>query len=141
MQEEDAGTYKITDAALTTHAWGASNGAHRRLTRNAMSGYWNGGNNPDIDYGKMAYIPEIAFEVESNDEYEESTNRSAGLLKALGVSLNRTGNPMTNSNAMFATSYSDVAQNTNRPTSLSSFLSMNVQVGADLLQKMNRQNY
>ena len=100
-----------------------------------MSGYWNGGNNPDIDYGKMAYIPEIAFEVESNDEYEESTNRSAGLLKALGVSLNRTGNPMTNSNAMFATSYSDVAQNTNRPTSLSSFLSMNVQVGADLLQK------
>lgn len=135
MQEEDAGTYKITDAALTTHAWGASNGAHRRLTRNAMSGYWNGGNNPDIDYGKMAYIPEIAFEVESNDEYEESTNRSAGLLKALGVSLNRTGNPMTNSNAMFATSYSDVAQNTNRPTSLSSFLSMNVQVGADLLQK------
>lgn len=32
MQEEDAGTYKITDAALTTHAWGASNGAHRRLT-------------------------------------------------------------------------------------------------------------
>ena len=61
LQDEDAGTYKITDGALTTHAWGATDGAHRKLTRNAMTGYWNGGNNPDIDYGKMAYLPEISF--------------------------------------------------------------------------------
>lgn len=48
-------------------AWGTTDGAHRRLTRNSMATYWNGGNNPDIDYGKMAYLPEISFTVESND--------------------------------------------------------------------------
>lgn len=52
-------------------------GAHRKLTRNSMGGYWNGGDNPNIDYGKMAYIPEISFEVESNDENEETVSRSA----------------------------------------------------------------
>ena len=134
LEEEDVGTYKITDGALTTHAWGATDGTHRKLTRNAMSGYWNGGNNPDIDYGKLAYIPEISFEVKSNDEYEESERRSAGLLKALGVSLNKVGNPMSTSNAMFKTSNSDVKQNKNCPTSLSSFLTLPVQVGAELLQ-------
>ncbi len=82
LEEEDVGTYRITDGALTTNAWGATDGTHRKLTRNAMAGYWNGGNNPDIDYGKLAYIPEISFEVKSNDEYEESERRSAGLLKA-----------------------------------------------------------
>lgn len=138
LQDEDAGTYKITDGALTTHAWGASDGAHRRLTRNAMSGYWNGGDNPDINYGKMAYIPEISFEVESNDEYEESVSRSAGVLKALGVAKVASGAKMANgTHAMFATSHTDVDQNVNRSvgTVPSRVLKQNVQVGAELLQK------
>ena len=138
LQDEDAGTYKITDGALTTHAWGATDGAHRKLTRNAMTGYWNGGNNPDIDYGKMAYLPEISFQVEANDEYEESVSRSAGLLKALGVFSQKEGNPMVEgTSAMFASSHADVKQNKNRPISVtgSSALQRHIQVGADLLQK------
>lgn len=138
LQEEDAGTYKITDGALTTHAWGTTDGTHRKLTRNAMAGYWNGGNNPDIDYGKLAYIPDISFKVESNDEYEESVIRSAGLLKGLGVDVQKEGIPMVGgSNAVFATSYADIKQNINRPTSIStkSSLQKPIQVGADLLQK------
>ena len=86
LQNEDEGAYRITDGVLTTSAWGTTDGAHRKLTRNSMGTYWNGGNNPNIDYGKMAYIPEISFEVESNDEHEESVRRSAGMLKALGYS-------------------------------------------------------
>lgn len=138
LQDEDAGTYKITDGALTTHAWGATDGAHRKLTRNAMTGYWNGGNNPDIDYGKMAYLPEISFQVEANDEYEESVSRSAGLLKALGVFSQKEGNPMVEgTSAMFASSHADVKQNKNRPISVtgSSALQHHIQVAADLLQK------
>lgn len=68
---------------MTTSAWGTTDGAHRRLTRNSMSGYWNGGDNPNINYGKMAYIPEISFDVTANEDSEETTNRSAGLLKSL----------------------------------------------------------
>ena len=138
LQEEDVGTYRITDGALSTSAWGTVDGAHRKLTRNSMGGYWNGGDNPNIDYGKMAYIPEISFEVESNDEYEESLNRSAGLLKALGVGVGKTGSPLTEgSDALFATAHADIPQNANRVISISSSVlrKRNIQVGADLLQK------
>lgn len=136
LQEEDAGTYRITDGTLSTHAWGASNGAHRKLTRNAMTGYWNGGNNPDIDYGKMAYLPEISFDVESNDEYEESVSRSAGLLRALGVNTHKPTNAMT-STAQFATAHTDVKQNINVGAllSTSAMRKRNVLIGADLLQE------
>lgn len=138
LQEEDVGTYRITDGALSTSAWGTVDGAHRKLTRNSMGGYWNGGDNPNIDYGKMAYIPEISFKVESNDEYEESINRSAGLLKALGVGQASTGNPMIEgTNALFVTAHADIPQNANRAISISSSIirKRNIQVGADLLQK------
>ena len=137
LQDEDAGTYKITEGALTTHAWGASDGAHRRLTRNAMAGYWNGGNNPDIDYGKMAYIPEISFEVESNDEYEESVNRSAGVLKALGVRVYKITSAMVQGNIYFATAQSDVPQNSNAGALISTkaMRKRNVLVGAEMLKK------
>ena len=136
LQNEDEGAYRITDGVLTTSAWGTTDGAHRKLTRNSMGTYWNGGNNPNIDYGKMAYIPEISFEVESNDEHEESVRRSAGMLKALGVSLNKPKNPMVDGNAMFGTSHTDVTQNKNHPISLSSSsLKRNVLLGADMLQK------
>ena len=137
LQEEDAGTYRITDGALSTSAWGTTDGMHRRLTRNSMATYWNGGNNPNIDYGKMAYIPEISFEVESNDEYEESVNRTAGLLKALGVALTKDGAPMTQGvGSLFATSSGNISQNTNRSVIINGVTQkLNVQVGADLLQK------
>ena len=137
LQDEDAGTYKITEGALTTHAWGTSDGAHRRLTRNAMAGYWNGGNNPDIDYGKMAYIPEISFEVESNDEYEESVNRSAGVLKALGVRVYKITSAMVQGNIYFATAQSDVPQNSNAGALISTkaMRKRNVLVGAEMLKK------
>lgn len=138
LQEEDVGTYRITEGALSTSAWGTVDGAHRKLTRNSMGGYWNGGDNPNIDYGKMAYIPEISFEVESNDEYEESINRSAGLLKALGVGVGKTGSPLTEgSDALFVTAHADIPQNANRVISISSSVlrKRNIQVGADMLQK------
>jgi len=137
LQEEDAGTYRITDGALSTHAWGASNGAHRKLTRNAMTGYWNGGDNPDIDYDKMAYLPEISFDVKSNDEYEESVSRSAGLLKALGINVYKPTTAMPDGVAQFATTHKDIAQNINigALVSTKAMRKRNVLVGADLLQK------
>ena len=138
LQEEDAGTYRITEGALSTSAWGTTDGAHRKLTRNSMSGYWNGGDNPNIDYGKMAYIPEISFEVESNDEYEESMSRTAGLLKGLGVGLAKKQQPLIQgSGASFITNSEDISQNQNLSVALSSpaRLKLNVQVGADLLKE------
>ena len=138
LQEEDAGTYRITEGALSTSAWGTTDGAHRKLTRNSMSGYWNGGDNPNIDYGKMAYIPEISFEVESNDEYEESMSRTAGLLKGLGVGLAKNQAPLIQgSGASFITNSEDISQNQNLSVALSSpaRLKLNVQVGADLLKE------
>lgn len=134
LQDEDAGTYRITDGALTTSAWGTTDGAHRKLTRNSMGGYWNGGDNPNIDYGKMAYIPEISFEVKSNDDSEESTNRTAGLLKALAVSTGITGSPtVEGAGAWFATNSTDVPQNANSGLIVDS--DRVVTVGADMLQK------
>lgn len=134
LKDEDAGTYRITDGALTTSAWGTTDGAHRKLTRNSMGGYWNGGDNPNIDYGKMAYIPEISFEVKSNDDSEESANRTAGLLKALAVSTGITGSPtVEGAGAWFATNSTDVPQNANGGLIVDS--DRFVTVGADMLQK------
>ena len=138
LQDEDAGTYQITDGALSTSAWGTTDGAHRKLTRNSMGTYWNGGDNPNIDYGKMAYIPEISFEVESNDENEETVSRSAGILKALAVSLTPDTNPIIEGSgtALFATAHSDISQNVNRGLGITSELrDFKIQVGADLLQE------
>lgn len=137
LQDEDTGTYKITDGALTTSAWGTTDGAHRRLTRNSMSGYWNGGDNPNIDYGKMAYIPEISFEVTANDESEETTNRSAGLLKGLVANVWGDEMPMTEGGGgWFATSSKDVARNANYPVFTNdNFAHFHVQAGAELLRE------
>lgn len=137
LQDEDTGTYKITDGALTTSAWGTTDGAHRRLTRNSMSGYWNGGDNPNIDYGKMAYIPEISFEVTANDESEETTNRSAGLLKGLVANVWGDEMPMTEGGGgWFATSSKDVARNANYPVFTNdNFANFHVQAGAELLRE------
>lgn len=59
----------------------------------------------NIDYGKMAYIPEISFEVGTNDENEETVSRSAGMLKALAVALKPDGNSIIEGSgtALFAT--------------------------------------
>lgn len=138
LQEEDAGTFQITEGALITAAWGTADGAHRQLTRNSMTGYWNGGNNPNIDYGKMAYIPDISFEVVSNDDYEEITNRSAGLLKALAINYTKseTTQIVEGSGAWFVTASEDIRQNINRSVSVNPATGrMYFYVGADLLQE------
>ena len=103
-----------------------------------MGTYWNGGDNPNIDYGKMAYIPEISFEVGSNDENEETVSRSAGMLKALAVALKPDGNSIIEGSgtALFATAHSGISQNVNRGLGLlKSEQDLKVQVGADLLQE------
>lgn len=137
LQDEDAGTYRITDGALTTSAWGITDGAHRKLTRNSMGTYWNGGDNPNIDYGKVAYIPEISFEVDSNEEHEESLSRSAGVLKAIIANVWADNMPMVDgTGTWFATNSKVVEQNANRSVGLTSnTLPQNVQAGAELLQK------
>ena len=134
LQDEDAGTYRITDGALSTSAWGTTDGMHRRLTRNSMATYWNGGNNPNIDYGKMAYIPEISFEVESNDDLEETTNRTAGLLKVLSIDTGPIGSEsVEGAGAWFATNSKDVPQSANGGLAVNS--DWFVTIGADMLQK------
>ena len=137
LQDEDAGTYKITDGALTTSAWGTTDGAHRRLTRNSMSGYWNGGDNPNINYGKMAYIPEISFDVTANEDSEETTNRSAGLLKSLVANVWADEMSMVEGGgAWFATSKKDVTRNENYPVLIGGDSDEeHVQVGAELAQE------
>ena len=102
-----------------------------------MTGYWNGGDNPDIDYDKMAYLPEISFDVKSNDEYEESVSRSAGLLRALGINVYKPTTAMPDGAAQFATTHKDIAQNINigALVSTKTMRKRNVLVGADLLQK------
>lgn len=137
LQDEDAGTYKITDGALTTSAWGTTDGAHRRLTRNSMSGYWNGGDNPNINYGKMAYIPEISFDVTANEDSEETTNRSAGLLKSLVANVWADETSMVEGGgAWFATSKKDVTRNENYPVLTGGdSAEEHVQVGAELAQE------
>ena len=137
LQDEDAGTYRITDGALTTSAWGITDGAHRKLTRNSMGTYWNGGDNPNIDYGKVAYIPKISFEVDSNEEHEESLSRSAGVLKAIIANVWADNMPMVDgTGTWFATNSKVVEQNANRSVGLTSnTLPQNVQAGAELLQK------
>lgn len=85
LLEEDEGTFTVSEGAFSASAWGAVYESHRNLTRNSMTGYWSGGDNPDINYGKLACLPEISFTVESNDELEEAQSRSAGLLKMLWV--------------------------------------------------------
>ena len=134
LQEEDTGTYRITEGALSTSAWGTVDGAHRKMTRNSMGKYWNGGDNPNIDYGKMAYIPEISFNVASNDDSEETTNRMAGLLKVLAVSTGPIGSPtVQDAGAWFATNSKNVPQSANGGLSMDS--DWFVKVGAELLQK------
>lgn len=85
LLEEDEGIFTISGGAFSASSWGALLDSHRKLTRNSMTGYWNGGDNPDIDYGKMAYLPDISFAVGSNDELKEVQSRSAGLLKMLWI--------------------------------------------------------
>lgn len=85
LTEEDEGTFEISDGYLSTAGWGANWNAHKKLNRNSMAGYWSGGDNPNIDYGKLSYLPGFNFQVENNDELEEVTKRDAGLLRGLKV--------------------------------------------------------
>lgn len=86
LTEEDEGTVQVSGGYLSVAGWGATGDAHKNLTRNSMPGYgWSGGNNPNLDYGKLAYIPEFTFDVENNDESEEVEKRNSGTLKGLGI--------------------------------------------------------
>ena len=72
------------DGNLTVEGWGAGNRLHKKLTRNSMAGYgWSGGDNPKIDYGTLAYLPDITFEVCADEDTEEIVYRYSGNLKAL----------------------------------------------------------
>lgn len=133
LNEEDAGTYVINDAVLDLNEWGAPDGAHRRLTRNSMAGYWNGGDNPNIEYGKMAYLPDISFDVASNNEWDETVKRSSGLLRGLRVDLTKNTDP-AGRNAHFVTARTSIAQNYNISQSPSLANICNVGIGAALME-------
>lgn len=133
LNEEDAGTYVINDAVLDLNEWGAPDGAHRMLTRNSMAGYWNGGDNPNIEYGKMAYLPDISFDVASNNEWDETVKRSSGLLRGLRVDMTNKTNP-AGKNAHFVTARTSIAQNYNISQSPSLANTCNVGIGAALME-------
>ena len=60
LTEEDEGTVQVSGGYLSVAGWGATGDAHKNLTRNSMPGYgWSGGNNPNLDYGKLAYIQNL----------------------------------------------------------------------------------
>lgn len=112
---------------------GGTDGAHRRLTRNSMAGYWNGGDNPNIEYGKMAYLPDISFDVASNNEWDETVKRSSGLLRGLRVDLTKKTDP-AGKNAHFVTARTSIAQNYNISQSSSLANTCNVGIGAALME-------
>ena len=71
LTAEDEGTVQVSGGYLSVAGWGATGDAHKNLTRNSMPGYgWSGGDNPNLDYGKLAYIPNFSFSVENNDDAE-----------------------------------------------------------------------
>lgn len=93
LTAEDEGTVQISGGYLSVAGWGATGDAHKNLTRNSMPGYgWSGGDNPNLDYGKLAYIPSFTFDVENNDDAEEVEQRNSGLLKALAVECKNANN-------------------------------------------------
>lgn len=132
LRDEDAGLYKITEGALTLNAWGVQDGAHRTLTRNSMAGYWNGGDNPKIEYGKMAYIPEISFEVTESEEKEEVAIRSAGLLRGIRVYPAKNGNA-ARLGARFTTARTTISQNAISSNIFNNLKMNNLYVGATML--------
>ena len=93
LTAEDEGTVQVSGGYLSVAGWGATGDAHKNLTRNSMPGYgWSGGDNPNLDYGKLAYIPNFSFSVENNDDAEEVEQRNSGLLKALAVECRNANN-------------------------------------------------
>lgn len=93
LTEEDAGTYVISEGLLTAAGWGEPVSAHKGLTRNSMGANWDGGDNPELDYGEGAAISEISFEVENNEDLEEVQARKAGMLEGLTVVASPNGDP------------------------------------------------
>ena len=85
LTDEDVGTYEISDGYLSSPAWGELADTHRQLTRNSMGSSWAGGDSEEHTNDKVAIVPDIAFEVVSNDDLEEVSARNAGLLQGLRV--------------------------------------------------------
>ena len=112
LQKEETGSYTISDGILTVEGWGAGNRLHKKLTRNSMAGYgWSGGDNPKIDYGTLAYLPDITFEVSADEDTEEIVYRSSGNLKALNTYPN--SNVSAGGGARFTTARTTITQNFN----------------------------
>ncbi len=86
LKEEDAGTFALRDGYLSSPAWGEGANMHRKLTRNSMVGNWSGGDSGEHANDKVAVMPDVHFEVTSNEEQEEVQARDAGWLKGLRVS-------------------------------------------------------
>lgn len=112
LTEEDEGTVQVSGGYLSVAGWGATGDAHKKLTRNSMSGYgWSGGDNPNLDYGKLAYIPGFSFDVETNDDVDEVVKRNAGLLKALKVNCNMNEKPLVMNNNDIYSVKGEIARN------------------------------
>ncbi len=136
LTEEDVGTYTISDGSLSVAAWGAQNESHRNLTRNSMSGYWSGGDNPEIDYGVMARMPDITFTVENSEDEEEIALRDAGTLQALYVRLGRGESDVGSaSNVDWYTSSGKISQNANYMVTPTTLRNNDIHVGAVLQQE------
>ena len=90
LSDEDAGTFNLTNGGISTSYWGSSGqDMHRNLTRASMSSAWGGGDNPEIDLGVLAKLPDISFNVESDESYAETVSRQSGLLEAIAFSISK----------------------------------------------------
>lgn len=88
LTEEDEGVFRLTNGGIATSYWGSSGqNYHRELTRCSMSSVWTGGNNPEIDLGMLAILPDISFEVVSNEELDEVEARKSSLLEGILISV------------------------------------------------------
>ena len=135
---DKTGTYTVSDGALTAKAWGMTNGAHRNLTRNSMNSTWGGGDSPNTDYGKMAVIPNISFEVTANAEIEETERRQAGLLSGLlvGPITEKQANDGVVLYSRFVTASNIIPQSDNRAITGMTYFRQNqsIYLGAAMLQ-------
>lgn len=103
IKEEDVGTLTFSNGYITGSAWGAKPGHHKRLTRNGSAAYWAGGDNPNLDLGKFAVMPDISVHVEDNEDYEEIILRRNGQPEIMDITVSTHMNPATFDSSKFYT--------------------------------------
>lgn len=111
LTEDDEGTFTLANGGISTSFWGASQGQHKQLTRSSTLSLWTGGDNPDIDLGKLISLPDISFEVISNEDYDEAQARKRGAMEAASISLTNQNDALVTLGSSWGTEEKPISRN------------------------------